>query len=78
MRLNSVDSRSLRVVVAAICVAACASLAGCASGSQTADAPWRAAGNNGGKVDRYAVARAASVDASVQVATAPATASRAQ
>jgi hypothetical protein len=71
---------SLRVMAVAALAAMCASMAGCASDTHTAGntAPWAAVGNNGGKADRYAIARAAaSSDASVQVASGPA-ANRAQ
>ena len=71
---------SLRVMAVAALAAACASMAGCASDTHMAGntASWAAVGNNGGKADRYAIARAAaSSDASVQMASGPA-ASKAQ
>jgi hypothetical protein len=79
-RPNRAAFTRLRVLAAAASIAACASLAGCASDMQTAsNAPsWTAVGNNGGKVDRFAIARAASPDASVQVASAPAAAGKVQ
>ena len=65
----------LRILAAAASIATCTSLAGCASDTHmAANAPsWAAVGNNGGKADRYAIARAASSGASVQVASTPAT-----
>jgi hypothetical protein len=79
-RSNRAASTSLKVLAAAASIAACASLAGCASDMHTASnaSSWTAVGNNGGKVDRFAIARATSPDVSVQVASAPATASKAQ
>lgn len=64
----------LRILAAAASIATCASLAGCASDTHMAanDPSWAAVGNNGGKADRYAIARAASLDASVRLASAPA------
>lgn len=67
-----------RIMIIAAAAVAGATLAGCASNSHMADASWSAVGNNGGKVDRFAVARAASGDASIQVASAPAAANRPQ
>jgi hypothetical protein len=79
-RSNRAASTSLRILAAAASIAACASLGGCASDMHTAGnaSSWTVVGNNGGKVDRFAIARAASPDASMQVASAPAAASKAQ
>jgi hypothetical protein len=61
----------LRVLAIALCVVASGALAGCASNSSAANtASWSAVGNNGGKADRYAIARAASADTTAQVASA--------
>ena len=71
---------SLRVMAVAAVAAMCASMAGCASDTHMAGntASWAAVGNNGGKADRYAIARAAaSSDAPGQMASGPA-ASKAQ
>ena len=70
----------LRMLAAAASIATCASLAGCASDTFVAGnaSPWAAVGNNGGKADRYAIARAASADASMQTASAPAAGGKAQ
>jgi hypothetical protein len=69
----------LRVRAVAASISACALLAGCAPDMHAASdaSPWAAVGNNGGK-DRYAVGRAATSDASVQVASAPAKAAKSQ
>lgn len=42
-------------------VAICLALAGCSTGPD-AKSVWLAAGNNGGKADRFTVARAAAAD----------------
>jgi hypothetical protein len=56
----------LRLLFGVILFAACVSTVGCASNTVMAQnnsclkgEPWQAAGNNGGKADRVAVARAA-------------------
>ena len=82
MRLNPIDVNSrhlsravlanLRAFAGATAVAACTLLAGCTSDPRTADnAPWSAVGNNGGKADRYAVARSASANAPTHFASGP-------
>jgi hypothetical protein len=55
-------------------------MAGCASDTHMASsAPiWAAAGNNGGKVDRYAIGRAAVRDTAIEVASTPIPTSPAQ
>lgn len=68
----------LRVLALGAAVAVCTSLTGCAGESHGAEVSWSAAGNNGGKVDRYAVARAAAANASVEVASTPTAAGRSQ
>ena len=70
----------LRVLAVMASIALCASVAGCASDTHMASntPSWTAAGNNGGKADRYAIARAAVTDSAIEVASAPAPASRAQ
>jgi hypothetical protein len=71
----------LRVLAVAASIALCASVAGCASDTHMASssAPsWAATGNNGGKADRYAIARTAVPDSAVEVASAPTPASQAQ
>ena len=68
----------LRVLAVMASIALCASVAGCASDTHMASNTWTAAGNNGGKADRYAIARAAVTDSAIEVASAPAPASRAQ
>lgn len=70
----------LRTLAVAASIATCASLAGCASDTQMAanDASWAAVGNNGGKADRYSIARAASLDASLRIASTPAAIGMAQ
>ena len=77
---NRAACSGLRVLAAVASIAACASLVGCASDMHGASnaSPWTAVGNNGGKADRAAVARLASPDASIQVASAPPAASKAQ
>ena len=79
-RPNRAAFAGLRILAVAVSIIACTSLAGCASDMHAASnaSPWTAVGNNGGKVDRFAIARATSPDVSVQVASAPATASKAQ
>jgi hypothetical protein len=79
-RSNRDSFASLRVLAAVVSIAACASLAGCASDMHAASnaSPWIAVGNNGGKADRAAVARLASRDASIQVASAPVAAAKSQ
>lgn len=70
----------LRALAVAASIAACTSLAGCAPDTIVAGnaSPWAAVGNNGGKADRYAIARAAASDASMQIASAPAAGGKAQ
>jgi hypothetical protein len=79
-RSNRAAFAGLRVLAVAVSIIACTSLAGCASDMHAASnaSPWVAIGNNGGKVDRAAVARLTSPDASIQVASAPAAASKTQ
>ena len=66
-------SAGLRLLAAAACVTACASLAGCASNQHMA-ADWASVGNNGGKVDRFAIARAAARENAAYNAAEPNTA----
>ena len=79
-RSNRTAFVGMRVLAVAASVAACASLAGCGSDMHGASnaSPWTVVGNNGGKADRAAVARLASPGASMQVASAPAAATKAQ
>ena len=79
-RSNGAAFTGLRVLAAVASIAACASLAGCASDMHAASnaSSWTAAGNNGGKVDRYAIARGAVTDSAVEVASGSTPASRAQ
>jgi hypothetical protein len=62
----------LRISLAAISIAVCVTLAGGASGAPLEDkggcvkcGSWQSLGNNGGKVDRYALGRAAASQSSV-------------
>ena len=72
-RSNRAVFSGLRTLAVAASIATCTSLAGCASDTQMAakDASWAVVGNNGGKADRYAIARAASLDASMRLASVP-------
>jgi hypothetical protein len=79
-RSNRAAFACLRVLAVGASIAVCASLAGCASEMRAASntPSWTAVGNNGGKADRFAIARATSPDASIQVASAPAAAGKTQ
>jgi hypothetical protein len=70
--------RVLAVVAAAAAI--CATVAGCASDTHMASNPpsWTAAGNNGGKADRYAIARPVVTDSAVEVASGATPTNRAQ
>jgi hypothetical protein len=69
-----------RVLAVLASIAMVTPMAGCASDTHMAsNAPvWTAAGNNGGKVDRYAIGRAAIRDTAIEVASTPLPTSPAQ